>query len=112
LVWGHDALFGVNQEDAAVHHAKDPFDLAAEVGVAWGVDDVDAGFARLAVPEDAGALGEDGDPAFALLVVRVHGALYRRLIGSENARLGEQLIHERSLAVVDVGDDGDVAERH
>ena len=82
---GHDAFFGVHQEDAAVHHTEDPLDLAAEVGVAGGVDDVDAGLARFSVPEDAGALGEDGDPALALLVVGVHGALNRRLIGSENA---------------------------
>ncbi len=50
---GHDALFGVDQDDAAVHHAQDALDLAAEVGVAGGVDDVDAGLARLAVPEHA-----------------------------------------------------------
>ena len=109
---GHDAFFGVDQEDAAVHHAQDALDLAAEVGVAGGVDDVDAGLARLAVPEHRGALGQDGDAALALLVVGVHGALGRRLVGAEDAGLGEQLVDERGLAVVDVGDDGDVAQGH
>ena len=58
------------------------------------------------------ALGQDGDPALALLVVGVHRALDRRLVGAEDAGLGEQLIDEGGLAMVDVGDDGDVAERH
>ncbi len=35
-----------------------------------------------------------------------------RLVGAEHAGLGEQLVHQRGLAVVDVGDDGDVAQRH
>jgi hypothetical protein len=38
----HRALGGVDQHDGAVHHRQDTLDLAAEVGVARGVDDVDA----------------------------------------------------------------------
>ena len=109
---GHDALFGIDQQDAAVHHAEDALNLAAEVGVAGGVDDVDPGLARLAVPQHGRAFGQDGDAALALLVVGVHGALGRRLIGSEDARLGQKLVDQRGLAVVDVGDDGDVAQVH
>jgi hypothetical protein len=66
----------------------------------------------LPVPEHRGALGQDGDAALALLVVGIHGPLGMRLVGAEHAGLGEQLVHQRGLAVVDVGDDGDVAERH
>ena len=109
---GHDALFGVDQQDAAVHHAQDALDLAAEVGVAGGVDDVDPGLAGLPVPQHRGAFGQDGDAPFLLLVVGVHGALGRGLIGSEHARLGQKLVHQGGLAVVDVGDDGDVAQVH
>ena len=35
-----------------------------------------------------------------------------RLVGAEGARLGEQLVDQGGLAVVDVGDDGDVSEVH
>ena len=108
----HDAFLGVDQQHAAVDHAQDPLHLAAEVGVAGGVDDVDPGLAGLAVPQHRGALGQDGDAALALLVVGVHGALGVRLVGAEDAGLGEQLVDQRGLAVVDVGDDGDVAQRH
>ena len=37
----HRALEGVDQQEAAVGHGEDALDLAAEVGVAGGVDDVD-----------------------------------------------------------------------
>ena len=108
----HHAFFGVDQQEATVHHAEDPLDLAAEVGVAWGVDDVDAGLARLAVPQHGGGLGEDGDPAFALLIIGVHRPFDGGLVGAENAGLRQQLIDECGLAMIDVGDDGDISEGH
>ena len=39
---GHRALEGVDHEQAAVREAEDAFNLATEVGVARGIDDVDA----------------------------------------------------------------------
>ena len=104
----HRAFSGIDQQDHAIDHRQDTLDLAAEIGVAGGVDDVDAG----AFPFDAGGLGEDGDPAFALQIVGVHGALIHGLIGAEGARLLEKLIDKRGLAVVDVSDDRDVAQVH
>ena len=63
---GHGALGGVDEQDDAVDHLQDALDLAAEVGVAGGVDDVDLRVAVL----DGGVLGEDGDAALTLEVVR------------------------------------------
>ena len=51
---------------------EDALDLAAEVGVARGVDDVDAGCPSHCTER---ALGQDGDAALALQIVGVHGAL-------------------------------------
>ena len=65
------AFGGVHEQEDAVDECQGPFDLAAEVGVAGSVDEVDAGPA----PLDRRGLGEDGDPAFALLVVGVEDAL-------------------------------------
>ena len=39
----HGAFGGVDQQHHAVDHRQDALDLAAEVGVAGRVDDVDAG---------------------------------------------------------------------
>ena len=103
---GQGALGGVDEQDDGVDHGQAALDLAAEVGVAGGVDDVD----REAVPLDGGVLGEDGDALFALEVARVHDPVGELLVGGEGARLAQHLVDERGLSVVDVGDDGDISE--
>ena len=59
---------------------------------------------------DGGVLGEDRDALLALEVHRVHHALGDVLVVAERAGLPEQRVDERRLAVVDVGDDRDVAK--
>ena len=80
-------------------------DLAAEVGVAGRVDDVDLD----ALVDDRGVLGHDGDAALALQVVGVHHALGDLLVVAEDVALAEHAVDQGRLAVVDVGDDRDVA---
>ena len=103
----HRAFRRVDQQQHAVDHVEDPLDLAAEVGVARRIDDVDV----VAVPDQRGALGQDGDAAFALLVVAVHRPVGDLLILAEGAALAQQLVDQGGFAVVDVGDDGEVAGR-
>ena len=64
---------------------------------------------RMSLVVDGGVLGQDGDAALALEVVAVHRALGDALVGAEGAALVQQGVDQRGLAVVDVGDDGDVA---
>jgi hypothetical protein len=71
-----------------------------------GVDDVHPDLADL----DRGLLGEDRDALLALQVHRVHHAIDDRLVLAERPRLAEHRVDERGLAVVDVGDDRDVAK--
>ena len=97
---------GVDQQHHAVDHRQRALHLAAEVGVAGRVDDVDLHAAVL----DGGVLGEDRDAALALEVVRVHHSLHDVLVGAEDAALVQHRVDQRGLAVVDVGDDGDVAD--
>src|SRR6266404_4265212 len=56
-----------------------------------------------------GVFGEDGDAALALKVVGIHDALDEGFVGAEDAGLPEHGVDEGGFAVVDVGDDGDVA---
>ncbi len=100
------AFRGVHEEDGAAGHGEGALDLAAEVGVARGVDDVDLH----ALPGDGAVLGGNGDPALALEVHVVHDAVLHLLILSENAALLEEGIDKGGFAMVDVGDDGHVAE--
>jgi hypothetical protein len=70
------------------------------------VDDVELDAAVL----DRGVLGEDRDPLLLLQVHRVHHPLGHVLAFAEGAGLPEHGVDERRLAVVDVGDDGAVAQ--
>ena len=104
----HRAFGGVNQQDNAIDHAEDTLDLTTEIGVAGGVDDVDA----RVFPFDRSCLGQNGDATLALQIVAVHGAFRHGLVFPERAGLFEQLIHQGRLAVVHVSDDCDVAQVH
>ena len=71
------------------------------------VDDVD----QQVVVVDGRVLGQDRDAALALEIVAVHRALGDPLVGAERAALMQQRVDQRRLAVIDVGDDGDVAPK-
>ena len=103
---GHGALGGIDEEQDAVGHVEDALDLPAEVGMAGGVDDVDLH----AVVADGDVLGEDGDAALALEGVAVEDAVLGGGFAFGDVELAQDGIHERGFAVVDVGDDGDVAD--
>ncbi len=103
---GEGPLGGVDQQQHPVDHGQPTLYLAAEVGVAGGVDDVELD----AVVVDGGVLGEDRDPLLALEVHRVHHPVGDVLALAESARLPQHRVDQGRLAVVDVGDDRDVAE--
>ena len=103
---GQRPLGRVDEQQHAVDHRQAPLHLAAEVGVAGSVDDVDL---HVAVGHRR-VLGEDRDALLALQVHRVHDPLVDVLVGPEGAGLPEHLVDECGLAVVDVGHDGHVAE--
>ena len=96
---------------AAVGHLEDALDLAAEVGVARRVDDVDLGVADL----QGDVLGQDGDAALALQIVGVEDEAVLaavellQLFLAEQAGLAQHLIDQRGFAVIDVGDDRHIA---
>ena len=104
----HRAFGGVDEHDGAVDHRQDALDLAAEIGMARRVDDIDAHV----LPDDRSRLGENGDAALALEIVGIHHPLGDALVFAKRARLLEQAVDERGLAMIDVGDDGDIAEFH
>ena len=102
---GHGAFGGVHQQQNAVHHLEDTLHLAGEIGVARGVDNVDFH----AVVVDGGILGQDRDAALPLQIAGVHHPVHDGLVLAVDTALLEHLIHQRRLAVVDVGDDCNVA---
>jgi len=103
---GHRAFDSVDEQQRAVDHVEDALDLAAEVGVAGRVDDVDLD----PVPGDGGVLGQDGDPALALQGVGVEDAFAGEGAFPEDFGLLEHAVDQRGLAVVNMGNNGDIAE--
>ena len=96
---------GVHQQQAAVGHVHDAFDLAAEVGVARRVDDVDAN----AAVRDRGILGKDRNAALPFQRVGVHDQRSHMLVRLEDLALLQQRVDQCGLAMVDVRYDGQVA---
>ena len=96
----------VDEEQHAVDHEQRSLHLAAEVGVAGRVDDVQAD----AVVIDGRLLREDRDPLLALEVAGIQDAVDELLVRPERAGLAEHRVDERGLAVVHVRDDRDVPE--
>ena len=107
------ALGCVDEQDDTVDHLKPALDLAAEVSVTGGVDDVEGQAtlgSRSTHVADRGVLREDRDALLTLEVHGVHDTVIDVLVLTEGTRLPEHGVDQRGLAMVDVGDDGDVAE--
>jgi len=108
----HEARLGqrpfrrVDEKEHAVDQGEGALHLASEVGVAGRVHDVDLHVLVV----DGRVLGHDGDALLALQVDRVHDPLGHVLVGAEDARLPQHGVHEGRFAVIDVRDDGDVAD--
>ena len=103
---GHRAVEGIHHKDDAVYHLKHALHLAAEVGMAWRVHNIDL----YAVIGYCCILGEDRDPSLPLDVVGVHDTVHDLLVRAEHAALPQELIHKGRLAMVYVGDDRHISD--
>ena len=103
---------GIDQENDPVDHLQPALDLATEVRVAWCVDHVDDDRALSTRPGivDRGVLRQDCDALFFLKVIGIHHPVDEFAMRGECASLAKHLIDESGLAVVDVGDDGNVSD--
>jgi hypothetical protein len=105
-----DALRGVHDQQRALAGGERTRDLVAEVDVAGGVDEVElVGLAVARGVRQRHRLRLDGDPALALDRVGVEHLRFH-LAGLESAADLDDAVGERGLAVVDVGDDREVAD--
>ena len=85
---------------------KRSFDFTSEVCVSRRIDDVDFD----AVVDDAGVLRPDGNAPLSFLVHGIHNALAHVIDLPMHVRLAKDGIDQRGLAVVYVGDDGDIPD--
>ena len=105
-----DALAGVDDQQRALARRERPADLVREVDVAGRVDQIE--LVGAAVPRgvlERRGLRLDRDAALALDVHRVEHLRFHLAIGEAAATL-DQAIGKRRLAMVDVGDDREIAD--
>ena len=100
------AFAGVDQQHDTVDHLERAFYFSAEVAVAGRVNDVDLDV----VIEDGGVFRQNRNAALTLEIVGVHDALDEVLVGAKSAALPEHGVNQGGLAVVDMGDDCDIAD--
>ena len=100
----HRAFVCVYQKKNAVNHVEDTFYFAAEIGMPWGVDDIDF----YTVMHHGCVLGEDGDSSFSFQRIRVHDTFSHFLVVSENMALLQHGIYESRFTMVDMRDNGNV----
>ena len=110
---GHRSFMGIHQEEGTIRHTKHPFHLTAEVGVTWGIQNVDPdGLAGvrpgLGDVVHGTIFGQNGDSAFTLQRVGIHDA--GGVLGGPDPSLGQNRIHQGGLAMIDVCDDGHITE--
>ncbi len=107
---GFNALAGVNHQQGAFTCRQRAADFVSEVNVAGGVNEVqlvlDTVFGGVV---QGNAVGLDGDPAFTLKVHGVQDLGFHFTLGKAAAHLDES-IGQRRLAMVNVGDDGEIAD--
>ena len=105
-----DALGGVDHQDRALAGGERARHLVGEVDVAGRVHQVELiGLAVLGLVVEAHGLRLDGDAALALDVHRVEDLLLHLAVGDVAAQL-DQPVGQGRLAVVDVGDDREIAD--
>ena len=105
-----DPLRGVDEQHGAFAGRQAARDLVGEVDVAGRVDEVElVGLPVTGRVGDAHRLALDGDAALALQVHLVEQLLLH-VACRDRTRTFEDAIGQRRLAVVDVGDDREVAD--
>ena len=101
----HGAFNRIHQQQHAIDHPQNTFDFAAKVSVAGRIDNVDVH----AVVFHGSILGKNGNAALFFQIIRVHDSFGQLLMCSKRPGLAKELVNQRGLAVVNVGNNGNVA---
>src|SRR5690606_34939326 len=108
---GLDALSSVHHKQGSLTGSEGAADLIVEVDVPRGVDEVElVGLAILRVVMQRDAVRLDGDAALPL---QIHGIqhLRRHFAFAEAAAYLDETVGEGRLAMVDMGDDGEISDQ-
>jgi hypothetical protein len=106
---GLHALAGIDEQDGALAGSEAARHFVAEIDVPWRVDQVQlVAFAFVGVVNRDG-VHADGDAAFAFEIHRVED-LGAKVALADRSGLEQQLVRQCGFAVVDVGNDAEIAD--
>ena len=110
----HRTFRRIHQQHHTVNHVQHALHLAAKIRMARSVHDVDLHLHLIGGirHNHSRILGQNCDAALALQIIGVHHALDDLLILTKHARLPQQPVHQRGLAMVNVGNDRNIAKIH
>jgi hypothetical protein len=107
----HRPLKCIDQKQNTIGHFQNAFDFPAEIGMARRIDDIDFIFGALGIGVVNGTVfTQDCYAAFPLQGIGIHDEAvlatgeFIKLLRPKHPRLVQKLIHQRCLAVVNVGD--------
>ena len=102
---GHRSLVCVDKKQHRIHRRENALDFSGEVCMSGRIDNVD----MVVAPRNGAVFGANGDAALPFDLVVIHDPLFDACVRSENLSRPEDRIDERRLAVIDVRDNGDIA---
>ena len=101
----HRAFGRIDEHQGSVGHVQHPLDLATEIGVARGIDEI-----NLHPPiVDGDVFGQDRDAALVFQIIGVENTLAHQLARTVLAALAKHAIDQGCFAVIDVSNDRQVA---
>ena len=107
---GFHALGGIDNQQRAFAGLQTAFHFVGEVHVTWGIDEVElVHLPIVGFVVEADGVGFDGDATLSFQVHRVEDLRHHFTL-LKRAGYFEQTVGKRALAVIDVGDDGEVPD--
>ena len=100
------ALVSIHHQNHTVHHLHHTLHLSTEIRVPGCIHNVN----RVIIPVNRRILRLNRDTLLAFQIHRIHGALLHFLILAVSTTSLKQLVHQRCLTVVNVGDNSQIAE--
>jgi hypothetical protein len=97
----------IDKENDAVDHRECTLNLAAEIRVARGIDEVDLNV----IPRHRSGLRKDRDASLTFLIVGVHDSVDNSSVVAEGTCGSKQSVDKGGLTVINVSDERDVSKR-
>src|SRR5207237_265210 len=96
----------IDEQDTAISHVQNALNLTTEVGMSRSINNIDLN----ATIDDSSIFSENSNTPLTFLIVGIHDQFAHLLILAEDVALFEESIDQRGFAVIDVGNNSNIAD--